>query len=115
MQPAPALASPVLEGVVNDGFQHQSVTNMRRAPEVEHVYGPQGRVSVTQAAVSKVKRKRAKSLRFGVRTRSMLPHALSERPTSASHLHVKIHNHGQLWKSSRVPQILDVAPHRFSC
>lgn len=77
MQPPPALRAPVLEGVVNDGFQHQSVTNMRRAPEVEHVYAPQGRVSVTQAAASEAKRKRAKCLRFGVRTRGVLSHALS--------------------------------------
>lgn len=77
LQPPPALASPVLEGVVNDGLQHQSVTNMRRAPEVEHVDAPQGRVSVTQAAASKVKRERERAKCFGVRTCGLLSHALS--------------------------------------
>lgn len=67
----------MLEGVVNDGLQHQPVTNVRRAPEVEHVYAPQGRVSVTQAAAPKAKRKRAKCLRFGVRPCGVLSHALS--------------------------------------
>lgn len=42
--------SPVLEGVVHDGFQHQAVANVRRATEMEHVYAPEGRVSVAQAA-----------------------------------------------------------------
>lgn len=66
----------MLEGVVNDGFQHQSVTDMRWAPEVEHVYAPQGRVSVTQAAASKQKRKRAKCFKFGVGTRGVLSRSL---------------------------------------
>lgn len=42
--------SPVLEGVVHDGLQHQPVTDVRRAAKMEHVYAPKGRVSVTQAA-----------------------------------------------------------------
>lgn len=42
--------SPVLEGVVHDGFQHQPVTDVRRATKMEHVYAPKGWVSVTQAA-----------------------------------------------------------------
>lgn len=50
--------SPVLEGVVNDGFQHKSVTDVRRATEMEHVYAPQGRVSVTQATRSKYEEER---------------------------------------------------------
>lgn len=46
----PGGVSPVLEGVVHDGLQHQAVANVRRAAEMEHVYTPEGRVSVTQAA-----------------------------------------------------------------
>ena len=42
--------SPVLEGIVHNGLKHQAITNMRRAPEVEHVYGPQSRMGITQTA-----------------------------------------------------------------
>lgn len=48
----------MLEGIVNNGLQHQSVTNVRRATEMEHVYAPQGWVSVTQATKSETKRKK---------------------------------------------------------
>lgn len=47
----------MLEGIVNNGLQDQSVTDVRRATKMEHVYGPQGRVSVTQAAKSKYEEK----------------------------------------------------------
>lgn len=50
----------MLEGIVNNGLQHQSVTNVRRAAEMEHVYAPQGWVSVTQATESETKRKKNK-------------------------------------------------------
>lgn len=40
---------PVFEGVVNNRLQNQLVTNVGRATEMEHVDGPQGRVSVTQS------------------------------------------------------------------
>ena len=52
----------MLEGIVNDGLQYQSITNVRRAAEMEHVYGPQGRVSVTQAAKTKHEEKGVCSL-----------------------------------------------------
>lgn len=41
--------SPVLEGIVNNGFQYQSVTNVRRAAEMEHVNGPQGWMCIAQS------------------------------------------------------------------
>lgn len=44
--------SPVLEAVVDNGLQYQSVTDVRRAPKMEHVDAPQGWVSFTQAATS---------------------------------------------------------------
>lgn len=47
---SPCSISPVLEGVVHDGFQHQPVTDVRRAAKMEHVYAPKDWVSVTQAA-----------------------------------------------------------------
>ena len=53
---------PVLEGIVNDGFQYQSVTNVRRATKMEHVYGPQGGVCITQATISKYREKRQRCL-----------------------------------------------------
>ncbi len=39
---------PVFEGVVDYSPQQQSVTNLRRSSEGEHVDGPQSRVSLTQ-------------------------------------------------------------------
>lgn len=58
--------SPVLEGIVNNGFQHQSVTDVRWATKMEHVYGPQGWMSVTQATKSKYEDKRGRRLYFVV-------------------------------------------------
>lgn len=43
--------SPVLEGIVNNGLQHQPVANVRRATKVEHVYAPQGRMGITQTTM----------------------------------------------------------------
>lgn len=47
----------MLEGIVNNSFQYQSVADVRRATKMEHVYGPQGWMSVTQATASKYKEK----------------------------------------------------------
>lgn len=44
---------PVFEGIVDYSLQQQSVSNLRRSPEGEHVYGPQGRVSLTQTAAQR--------------------------------------------------------------
>lgn len=41
---------PVFEGIVDYGLQQQSVPNLRRSSEGEHVDGPQSRVSLTQTA-----------------------------------------------------------------
>ena len=42
--------SPVLEGVVHDGFEHQAIPHLGWAPEVEHLNGLQRRVGVAQPA-----------------------------------------------------------------
>lgn len=42
---------PVFEGVVDDGFEHQAVSNLRRSPKVEHLDGPQRGVGMAQPAV----------------------------------------------------------------
>lgn len=47
----------MLEGIVDNSFQYQSVADVRRATKMEHVYGPQGWMSVTQATASKYKEK----------------------------------------------------------
>lgn len=41
---------PVLKSVVHDGLQHQTVPNLGRAPEVEHLNGLQRRVGMAQPA-----------------------------------------------------------------
>lgn len=41
---------PMLEGVVDDGLEHQAVPHLRRAPEVEHLNGLQRRVGTAQPA-----------------------------------------------------------------
>lgn len=49
--PSPAHpTSPILEGVVHDGLEHQAVPNLGWAPEVEHLNGLQCRMGTTQAA-----------------------------------------------------------------
>jgi len=37
---------PVLECVIDNGFQNQTISNLGRASEVKHVYGPQSRMSI---------------------------------------------------------------------
>lgn len=39
----------MLEGIVNDGFQYQSVTDVGRPTKMEHVNAPQGGMGVAQA------------------------------------------------------------------
>lgn len=53
----------MLEGIINNGFQHQTVTDVRRATKMEHVYGPQGWVSITQATRTQC---REKTVSFGL-------------------------------------------------
>lgn len=48
----------MLEGIINNGFEYQSVTNVRRATKMEHVYGPQGWVSITQATRSQYRERK---------------------------------------------------------
>lgn len=42
--------SPVLEGVVHNGLEHQTVPNLGWTPEVEHLNGLQGRVGTAEPA-----------------------------------------------------------------
>lgn len=46
--------SPVLEGVVDDGFEHQAVPDLRRPAEVEHLDGTQRGVGMAQPAAGQV-------------------------------------------------------------
>lgn len=46
---------PVFEGVVDNSLQQQSVSNLRRSSEGEHVDGPESRVSLTQTTASRKK------------------------------------------------------------
>lgn len=42
---------PVFEGVVDDGFEHQAVPDLRRSPKVEHLDGSQCGVGMAQTTV----------------------------------------------------------------
>lgn len=45
--------SPVLEGIIHDGLEHQTVPHLRWASEMEHLDGLEGRVGMTEPATGK--------------------------------------------------------------
>lgn len=50
LHPVCGAVVPVLEGVVDDGFEDDSIPDLRGSSEVKHVDGPQGGMGVAQTA-----------------------------------------------------------------